>query len=63
MVRSELTAETRAEMTPDLVAHAWGRIVLTPQVSREALERFVGKAQQAGFLRAAPDLARLIEKF
>jgi len=62
MVRTELAAETRTETTPDLVAHAWRRIVLTAEISRDALERFVGKAQQAGFLRAAPDLARLVEK-
>jgi NitT/TauT family transport system substrate-binding protein len=62
MVRSEIAAETRAAMAPELVAQAWRRIVLTSQVSRAVLERFVGKAQQAGFLRTAPDLARLIEK-
>ena len=36
--------------------------MLTPSVSRNALEGFVAKAKDAGFLRAAPDLSRLVEK-
>lgn len=62
MVREELTAEMRAEMNPELVARAWGRIVLTGSVSRDALEQYVAKAKAAGFLRSAPDLSRLIER-
>lgn len=62
MIRRELAAETRTEMVPDLVVHAWRRIVFTSDISRDVLERFVGKAQQAGFLRSVPDLVRLIEK-
>lgn len=62
MARDELAAEMRAEIKPELIARAWARIVLTPSVSRDALERFVAKSKEAGFLRAAPDLARLIER-
>jgi NitT/TauT family transport system substrate-binding protein len=61
MVRDELAAETRVEVSPDLVGRAWGRIELTNDVSRGALERFVASAKEAGFLRTAPDLARLVE--
>jgi NitT/TauT family transport system substrate-binding protein len=61
MVREELAAEMRAEMNPDLIARAWGRIVLTSTVSRDSLEQYVAKAKAAGFLRSAPDLSRLIE--
>ncbi len=61
MVRDELDAETHTHVDIGLIAHAWNRIVLTNRVSRAELERFVVKAQQAGFLRTAPDLARLVE--
>ena len=61
MVRDELTAETHTQVTLDLVTHAWPRIVIATDVNRLALQGFVAKAQQAGFLRNAPDLARLLE--
>jgi hypothetical protein len=51
-------AETRTEVKRALI---WARIALTPTVSQEALESFVAKAKDAGFLRSAPDLSRLIE--
>jgi NitT/TauT family transport system substrate-binding protein len=62
IVRDELAAETHTEMKGDLIARAWGRTVLTSAVSREPLERLVAKARDAGFLRTAPDLSRLVEK-
>ena len=62
MARDELAAETRTEVKPELVSRAWARITLTPEVSRGAMERFVAKAKDAGFLRSAPDLSRLVEK-
>ena len=52
----------RTDVKPALISHAWARIALTPQVSRDALERFVAKAREAGFLRSAPDLSRLVER-
>jgi NitT/TauT family transport system substrate-binding protein len=62
MVRDELAAETRSEIKAELVDRSWPRIKLTSEISRAVLERFMAKAQAAGFLRAAPDLSRLIEK-
>jgi NitT/TauT family transport system substrate-binding protein len=62
MLREELSAEMRAEISADLVGRAWKRIHLTDEVSREAMETFLQAAQKAGFLRTAPDLARLVEK-
>ncbi|MBN9561800.1 MAG: ABC transporter substrate-binding protein [Alphaproteobacteria bacterium] len=62
MVRDELSAEMRSEVSSKLVAHAWDRIVPTSAVSPEALVHFVADARQAGFLRTAPDLSRLVEK-
>ncbi len=61
IVRDELVAETHTQVSLDLVVHAWGRIVLTTDVNRAALEDFAAKARQAGFLRTAPDLSRLME--
>jgi NitT/TauT family transport system substrate-binding protein len=61
LVRDELAAETRTELKPELIGRAWSRIVLTSEVSRDALERFVAKARDAGFLRSAPQLGRLVE--
>jgi len=61
IAHDELLAETRTEIAPELIAHAWTRITLTPSVSREALEGFVARAKAAGFLRSLPDLSRLVE--
>lgn len=62
MVRQELAAETKAEVSADLIAQAWKRIVLTNDPSLEEYRHFVADAQRAGFIRSAPDLSRLIER-
>ena len=62
LVASELVEETKAKISPELIAHSWPRIVLTNEIKQEALDKFVAGAKAAGFLRDAPDLARLIEK-
>ncbi|BFU96462.1 MAG: lipoprotein [Nitrospira sp.] len=62
MVREELAAETRAEVSADLIGLAWKRISLTTDVSLEEYQHFVANAQQAGFIRKVPDLSRLIER-
>jgi NitT/TauT family transport system substrate-binding protein len=62
LVRDELAAETRANVSQELVARAWKRIVQTHEVSRDAMAKLVASAQAVGFLRDVPDLARLIEK-
>jgi NitT/TauT family transport system substrate-binding protein len=61
LVVAELAEETRAKMSDELIANAWKRIVLTNDVKREALEKFVGNAKAAGFLRDVPDLSHLID--
>lgn len=60
LVQSELAEETKGKISPELIAHAWNSIVLTPDITPEAIEAFVDKAQSAGFLRGAPDLSQLI---
>jgi NitT/TauT family transport system substrate-binding protein len=61
MAREELQASFRLDMSPELVARAWNRMVITPDTSREAFQSFVTSAQKVGFLRDTPDLSRLIE--
>ena len=62
LVAAELMEETKAKMSDQLIGNAWKRILLTNDVKREALEKFVANAKAAGFLRDVPDLSRLIEK-
>lgn len=62
LVREELAIETRTNISPELIARAWKRIVQTHEVSRAAMANLVANAQAVGFLRDAPDLGRLIEK-
>jgi NitT/TauT family transport system substrate-binding protein len=61
MIRDELRAQTRAEMSPELVARAWRRMTVTNDTSPQAFQSMLSSAQQAGFLRGAPDLSRLLE--
>ena len=61
MLRDELKATFRADMSPELVARAWGRMTITADTSLAAFESYVKMAQQVGFLRSTPDLGRLIE--
>lgn len=61
MMRDELRTRFRADMPPDLIARAWARMSVTGDISLSALQAFVMKAQQVGFLRSLPDLSRLVE--
>lgn len=61
LAREQLEAESRSAISPELIARAWARIVLTDTVSPLALDKFFRNAQTAGFLRGTTDLARLIE--
>ena len=62
MVKQELAAETKAEVSSDLIAQAWKRIALTNDPSLDEYRHFVADAQRAGFIRSTPDLSRLIER-
>ncbi len=62
MVGEELKAGFRAELPPEVVTRAWGRMTITTDVAPAAFQTYVASAQQVGFLRGAPDLARLIER-
>lgn len=62
LVRTELLAETRSDMTPDLIAQSWNRITFTAEVPRASVEGFVQNSLRTGFLKDAPDLSNLFEK-
>jgi NitT/TauT family transport system substrate-binding protein len=62
LARDELTAETRANVSADLIARSMKRIVLTRDVSPDALAKVLKSAQGVGFLRDVPELSRLLEK-
>jgi NitT/TauT family transport system substrate-binding protein len=61
LLRDEMRAAFRAELSPELVARAWPRMTVTSDTSLHAFEEFVKSAKKAGFLRDAPDLSRLVE--
>jgi len=61
LAREELDAELRAKLSPELVASAWKRVVLTSDVSLDALKAFVSTARSVGFLRDAPDVSGMVE--
>ena len=61
MIRDELRAQTRAEVSAELVARAWQRMSVTNETSLAAFQSMLSGAQQAGFLRTVPELSRLIE--
>src|SRR5437764_7204535 len=41
LIKIELLEETKSDMTPELIASAWKRIVFTAETPRTAVERFV----------------------
>ena len=61
IVQAELLAETRRQMSSELIARAWKRIIFTSEIPRAAVQAFVSNSQKAGFMRTAPDLSRLFE--
>jgi NitT/TauT family transport system substrate-binding protein len=60
MVADELRLQFRITVAPEVLARAWTRMTPTSAISLESLEGFVDAAQQVGFVRAVPDLARLL---
>ena len=60
MAREELDEEMRTKFSPELVAKAWDRIVVTGEVTLDSLKKFMASAQSVGFLRGAPDISSLV---
>jgi NitT/TauT family transport system substrate-binding protein len=61
MLREELGALVRAELSASLVSRAWGRMQLTSNASLAEFQTWVKDAQQIGFIRNPPDMARFVE--
>jgi NitT/TauT family transport system substrate-binding protein len=62
LIKAELLEETRSDMAPDLIAQSWKRIVFTSETPRASIESFMQNSLKTGFIKTAPDLARLFEK-
>jgi NitT/TauT family transport system substrate-binding protein len=62
LIKAELLEETRSDMSPQVIASAWKRIVFTAETPRAAVEKFMQNSVRAGFIKAAPDLTKLFEK-
>ena len=61
IVKAELLAETRSDMSAELIAHAWKRIIFTSEIPRASVQAFVANSQKAGFVNTVPDISRLFE--
>jgi sulfonate transport system substrate-binding protein len=62
LIKSELFEETRSDMSPQVVAASWKRILFTAETPRAAVEKFMQNSVSAGFIKKAPDLSKLFEK-
>lgn len=61
LIKAELLAETKSDMSPQLIAAAWARIIFTAETPRAAVEKFMQNSVRAGFIKTAPDLSKLFE--
>jgi NitT/TauT family transport system substrate-binding protein len=61
LIKAELLEETRSDMSPQVIAAAWKRIVFTAETPRAAVEKFMQNSVSAGFIKTAPDLSKLFE--
>jgi NitT/TauT family transport system substrate-binding protein len=61
LIKAELLEETKSDMSPQLIAAAWKRIVFTAETPRAAVEKFMQNSVRAGFIKTAPDLSKLFE--
>ncbi len=61
LIKAELLEETKSDMSSQLIAAAWKRILFTADIPRAAVEKFMQNSVRAGFIRTAPDLSKLFE--
>jgi NitT/TauT family transport system substrate-binding protein len=61
LIKAELFEETKSDMSQEVIASAWKRIVLTAEIPRASVETFTQNSVRAGFIKAAPDLTKLFE--
>ena len=62
LIKAELKALTTAAPSDAVVDRALARTLLTNEVSRPSLDKMVGSAQKAGFLKDIPALDQLLVK-
>jgi NitT/TauT family transport system substrate-binding protein len=55
-----LDEEMHTKFSPELIAKAWRRIVVTGDVTLDSLKTFMASAQSVGFLRGPPDISQLV---
>jgi NitT/TauT family transport system substrate-binding protein len=61
LIKAELFEETKSDMSQEVIASAWKRIVLTAEIPRASVETFMQNSVRAGFIKTAPDLTKLFE--
>jgi NitT/TauT family transport system substrate-binding protein len=61
LIKAELMEETKSEMSQDVLAAAWKRIVFTAETPRASVEKFMQNSVKSGFIKTAPDLSKLFE--
>jgi NitT/TauT family transport system substrate-binding protein len=61
IAKAELFAETRSDLSVELIAHAWKRIIFTSEIPRASVQAFVANSRKAGFIKVLPDISRLFE--
>jgi NitT/TauT family transport system substrate-binding protein len=61
LIKAELLEETKSDVSPELIATAWKRIVFTSETPRASVEKFMQNSVKAGFIKTATDLSKLFE--
>lgn len=61
LANAELQEETHNAMSAELITKSWKRIVFSSDIPKSQVESFVANSLKSGFMRSAPDLARLFE--
>jgi NitT/TauT family transport system substrate-binding protein len=61
LIKAELLEETKSDMSAQVIAAGWKRIVFTAETPRAAVEKFMQNSVRAGFIKTAPDLSKLFE--
>src|SRR5256714_123345 len=62
LIKAELLEETKSDMTPQVIAAAWKRIVFASETPRASVEKFMQNSGKAGFIKTASDLSKLFEQ-
>jgi sulfonate transport system substrate-binding protein len=57
---NELKEETKGEIEPEAIAHAWQRITFTGEISAPLVAKAVQDAKDAGFSKGPSDTSKLV---